>query len=181
MDHYKIHEDVPLYYLTFTVIHWLPVFISAQACQIITNSLNYCHHHKGLRINAYVIMPTHLHLIVFDKAFDNQQLRSTLTAMRQYTGRMLADHCQQHLPAVFGQLINTPQRQDRARQFWQPSKHPVAIWSEPFYQSKLAYLHDNPRRKGLVRDGTHWRFSSAAFWMGDQKEGSEVELTAVSW
>jgi len=38
-------------------------------------------------------MPTHVHLILFDKDFDNNRLRRTLRDMRQYTGRQLAEYC----------------------------------------------------------------------------------------
>ena len=69
MERFQIYDDTPLYYLTFTAVHWLPVFVTEESCLIITESLNYCHQHKGLRINAFVIMPTHLHLILFDKDF----------------------------------------------------------------------------------------------------------------
>ena len=73
METAKIQEGAALYYLTFTVVYWLPVFVSAEPCLIFTESLNYCHQHKGLRINAFVIMPTHAHLIVFDADFDNER------------------------------------------------------------------------------------------------------------
>ncbi|MFQ5419845.1 MAG: hypothetical protein ACE5EY_05730 [Anaerolineae bacterium] len=69
MEVFKIYEGTAIYFLTFTIVQWLPVFVSEEPCLIITDSLNYCHHHKGLRINAFVIMPTHLHLIVFDAEF----------------------------------------------------------------------------------------------------------------
>ncbi len=148
METYKIREGAALYYLTFTIVHWLPVFVTAEPCLIVTESLNYCHTHKNLRINAFVIMPTHLHLILFDADFNNERLRKTVNAMRQFTGRQLSNHCHQKMPAVFGQIISSPRRQDRANQFWQQSKHPVAIWSEPFWQTKVDYLHDNPRHIG---------------------------------
>ncbi len=120
-------------------------------------------------------------MILFDKDFDNGRLRHTLRDMRQYTGRQLADFCDKRMPDAFKQVIHNSHRTDRARQFWQQSRHPAAIWSESFLQSKLDYLHDNPRRKGLVQEATAWRFSSAAYWLGDLSGKSDVELTAVAW
>ena len=181
METYQIVEGAGIYYLTFTVVEWLPVFIMEETCLIMTNSLNYCHQHKHLRINAFVIMPTHVHLIVFDADFDNERLKQTLRDMRQYTGRMLADVCEKRLPAAFGQTIRQTQRTDRARQFWQQSKHPVAIWSAGFWQTKVTYLHDNPRRKGLVTDVVAWRFSSAGYWLGEPPGETDVVLSAVVW
>ena len=181
MERFQIYDDTPLYYLTFTAVHWLPVFVTEESCLIITESLNYCHQHKGLRINAFVIMPTHLHLILFDKDFDVARLRRTLLDMRKYTGRQLAEFCEQKMPTAFGDVIGKPGRGDRARQFWQPSRHPVALQSEPFWRTKIDYVHDNPRRKGSVREATQWRFSSAAYWSLDPPGESDVVLTAVVW
>ena len=180
METAKIEEGTALYYLTFTIVHWLPVFVAAEPCLIITDSLNHCHYHKSLRINAFVIMPTHAHLIVFDADFNHERLRKTINAMRQYTGRQLSNYCHKKMPAVFGQVIGSPQRQDRANQFWQQSKHPVAIWSKEFWQTKINYLPDNPRRKGLVHEASAWRFSSAAYWLNDE-DPSDVELTGMAW
>ena len=109
-----------VYYLTLAVVYWLPVFVSAEPCLIFTESLNYCQQNKNLRINAFVIMPTHTHIIVFDADFDNKR-------------------------------------------------------------TKFDYLHDNPRRKGLVHEAADWRFSSAAYWLREQVTDCDVRLTGVAW
>jgi hypothetical protein len=48
MERYRIADDVGVYFLTMSVVDWLPVFVSQGACQILTDSLNFCHEHKGL-------------------------------------------------------------------------------------------------------------------------------------
>ena len=181
MEVLRICEGAALYYLTFSVIHWLPVFVSEEPCLIVADSLNFCHHHKALRTAAFVIMPTHLHLIVTDADFDVQRLRQTLVDMRKHTGLHLADYCEQKLPEVFGQALHDTSRTDRARQFWQQSRHPEAIQSQDFFRARIDYLHDNPRRKGLVRDAADWRFSSAAHWLLEPPGESDVLLTTVEW
>ena len=101
MERYRIVEGVGLYYVTFSVVEWLPVFIDETACKIITDSLNFCIQKKHLGVNAYVIMPTHLHAILFDVEFNPERLKHTLDDMRKFTGRQLLDHaavhCQSHL------------------------------------------------------------------------------------
>ena len=70
---------------------------------------------------------------------------------------------------------------DRERRLWQSSRHPEAILTEPFWQQKADYLHDNPRRKGLVRSPQDWRWSSAAWYFSDGQVPSEVPLSAIIW
>jgi putative transposase len=78
MDGFKLMDGVYVYFVTFTIIDWLPVFINPEPTQIIVDSLRFCIREKGLRINAYVIMPNHLHMILFDGKFDNENLQPTL-------------------------------------------------------------------------------------------------------
>jgi hypothetical protein len=70
MERYQIDTNGALYSITMTVVDWHPVFVSDAPCKILTDSLNYCHERKGLRINAYVGMPTHFHALVFSREFD---------------------------------------------------------------------------------------------------------------
>ena len=147
MERYRIHPEAAVYYLTYSVVEWLPVFVSEATCKIVTDSLTFCHREKHLRINAFVIMPTHLHLIVFDADLDTERLVRTLADFRKFTGRQLSDYCGNHGPNCFPQTLRDQATADRTARFWQPSRHPEAIRREAFWQQKLDYLHDNPCRK----------------------------------
>jgi putative transposase len=85
------------------------------------------------------------------------------------------------MPACFGQVLRAASGDDREHRFWQPTLHAVGIESESFYEQKLDYLHDNPRRKGLVTRGEHWRFSSASYWSSDGKVANDVILSPLEW
>ncbi len=188
MERYRFHSDGAVFFLTFSVVEWLPVFVSESACKIVTESLNSCHRNKGLRTNAYVIMPTHMHAIMFHATLDANSLENTLTDFRKFTGRQLADFCERNMPACFartlreaagsGELHRTP---DRERRFWQPTRHPEQLETESFWKVKLDYLHENPCRKGLVSCADHWRFSSAACWLADGKGSQDVILSVIDW
>jgi len=69
----------------------------------------------------------------------------------------------------------------RERRFWQPSRHPVQLETEAFWRAKLDYLHDDPCRKGLVRQAEHWRFSSAACWLLGDTGAGDVPLSGIVW
>jgi REP element-mobilizing transposase RayT len=167
--------------LTYSVVDWLPIFVTEKTCRTITDSLTFCHRQKHLGINAYVIMPTHMHLIAFDRDFDNKRLEQTLSDFRKFTGRQLSDLCGTHFPACFAAVLRENAAEDRARRLWQPSRHPEAIQTERFWQQKVDYLHDNPCRKGLVRQPDHWRFSSAVFYVSDGRIACDVPITQAAW
>jgi len=181
MERYRIADDVGVYFVTMSVVDWLPVFVSEGACRILTDSLNFCHEHKGLRINAYVIMPSHFHAIVFLRQFDPEALKAALTALRKFTGRRLIEYCANQMPGSFDEVFLASSGGDRERRFWQATLHPETIETEAFYLQKLDYLHDNPCRKGLVRRSDHWRFSSASYWLSEGKVENDVILSQVEW
>lgn len=180
MERYRIVEGVAIYFVTFSVVDWLPVFINEDTCKIITDSLNFCHQKKSLRVNADLIMPTHLHAIVFDTEFDSERLKRTLDDFRKFTGRTSVEYCGKHMPASFIETFKEHAGEDRQHRFWQGTQHPVGIHSEKFWKQKMDYLHMNPCRKGLVRSPEDWRFSSAAFWM-DGKIENDVILSEAVW
>ena len=179
MERYRIRADAALYFCTFSVVDWLPVFVAERPCEIIADSLRFCHEQKHLGVDAFVIMPTHLHLIVFDCDWDTERLQQTLTDFRKFTGRRLTEFCRESMPSCFLRALGDKAGDDREHRFWQRSRHPEAVTSEMFYNQKREYVHDNPRRKGLVLHSAHWRWSSARWY--ETGEDCGVPITPVMW
>src|SRR5277367_4338499 len=113
MERYRIHPEAALYFCTFTVVDWLPVFVSERPCQIIVDSLRFCHDQKHLGIDTFVIMPTHLHLIAFDLEWDAERLEQTLTEFRKFTGRKLVEFCKKAMPSCFATTLAALAGDDR--------------------------------------------------------------------
>jgi REP element-mobilizing transposase RayT len=61
-------------------------------------------------------------------------------------------------------------------QFWQQENHPIELISNNFIDQKLAYIHENPVKAGLVDEPWEYRYSSARDYMNNQKGLLEVEL-----
>ena len=181
MEHYRIFEGVGVYFVTFTVVEWLPVFTEELACKIITETLNFCIQNKHLRVNAYVIMPNHMHAVAFDQDFDSGRLKHTLDDFRKFTGRRLADYCDEQRSPAFGEAFRRAAGKDRQRRFWQPTQHPEGVISERFWQQKVNYIHENPVQKGLVALPEDWRFSSARFWAHEDTNDSDVKICGIGW
>ncbi|MFI5460057.1 MAG: hypothetical protein ACHRXM_31955 [Isosphaerales bacterium] len=85
------------------------------------------------------------------------------------------------MPRCFDEVFVASFGGDRERRFWQATLPPETIETEAFYLQKLDYLHDNPRRKGLVTRAEHWRFSSASYWLSEGKVENDVILSQVEW
>ncbi|HOE35331.1 MAG: transposase [Chloroflexi bacterium] len=172
MDSYKFIDGVYVYFVTFTVVHWLPIFINSESIEIINESLRFCIANKYLRVLAYVIMPNHIHLIVTDSDHNNERLAKTLTELRKFTGNKLADYIDVSLSETLAQATRNKQLTDRVRQVWQAGWHAEALATEQFLAQKVNYIHENPVRKGFVLMPEHWRHSSAGYWVN----GTESEI-----
>lgn len=48
MERYHITDDAHVYFVTYSIIDWLPVFVSDSTYRIVTDSLSYCHRQKKL-------------------------------------------------------------------------------------------------------------------------------------
>ena len=60
-------------------------------------------------------------------------------------------------------------------QFWQQDNHPIELQSPKWINQKLAYIHLNPVRNGLVLKAEDYLYSSAGTYVG--LEGFiEIEL-----
>ena len=181
MERYRVVQNVGVYFVTFTVVGWLPVFIEESPCQILIDSLGYCIRNEALRVNAYVIMPTHFHAVLFDEELDSGRLKSTLVSLRKFTARQLLDHCGEHAPSSFMSVFTLHAGNDRRHRFWQPTMHAESITTEPFWRQKVDYIHLNPCRSGLVRHPEDWRFSSASFWSRADDGAVDLELAELDW
>jgi len=167
MDSNKFMEGVYIYFVTFTIIDWLPIFINPEPVGIINESLRYCIKNKGLCIHAYVIMPNHIHLNVFDSNFDNDNLGKTLIAFRKFTGNKLANTIDNTLPKSLSSVIRSKALTDRIRQVWRRGWHAEGLVSEEFLIQKMNYIHENPVRKGFVKFPEQWLHSSAGYWINE--------------
>ncbi|MBW6465499.1 MAG: hypothetical protein K0B06_03240 [Brevefilum sp.] len=177
MDSYKLIDGVYVYFVTFTTIDWLPVFINPEPAQILLDSLQFCITEKHLRIHAYVIMPNHIHMIVYDAEFDNLRLQKTLTSLRKFTGSKLANYIDQNFAKSISAVTRNKKLNDRTRQVWQPGWHSEGLISEKFLHQKVEYIHENPVRKGYVRLAEYWENSSAGFWI--RAEEGKIPISLV--
>jgi REP element-mobilizing transposase RayT len=64
---YKVLDQTAPHFITSTVVEWLPVFTSSAYCDVLIESLKFCREQKGLKLYAFVIMDTHIHLLAYSE------------------------------------------------------------------------------------------------------------------
>jgi len=161
---YKILENEYPYFLTCTIVNWLPLFGFERVTEIILESLRFLQKEQRLTIQAYVIMEHHLHLVALS---DN--LSKEIGDFKSYTARTiitLLENEQAEFWLSQLRIHKAEYKKDRQYQFWQEGNHPQQIYSQKMMQQKIDYIHNNPVRKGYVDEQVHWRYSSARNYAG---------------
>jgi REP element-mobilizing transposase RayT len=86
---FKVNDNLAdPYFITNTVIDWLPVFNDERYCDILLDSLAYCVQHRDLRIHGYVIMPTHSHAIC---SHPEGKLSDVMRDFKRFTSRSIVE------------------------------------------------------------------------------------------
>jgi REP-associated tyrosine transposase len=161
---YRIYDSKSPHFLTCTIVGWLPVFTRPQNVQIIFDSWKFLQSQGRLEIYAYVILENHLHLIA-----SSSNLAKEIGDFKSYTARRIIDLASKDGAAMLlDQLAWHKARHkiDRDYQLWQEGSHPEEIQSAEMMWQKLEYIHNNPVKRGYVSSPEHWRYSSAANYMG---------------
>ena len=83
-DRYKILDKEGVYFITSTIVEWLPVFTSKVYFDILIDSMKYCIQEKALNLYAYVILEDHFHLIV-----SAMNLSETISSLKKFTARKI--------------------------------------------------------------------------------------------
>jgi REP element-mobilizing transposase RayT len=163
---YRIYESEYPYFLTCTIVGWLPVFTRPEAVQLVFDSWEFLKKHKDFRIYAYVILENHLHLIA-----SAPDLSGAMKSFKMYTARQIIDLLKQHQAnTLLHQLraMKLAHKTDSEYQVWEEGSKPKQIDHEAMMLQKLEYIHDNPVKRGYVDDPVHWRYSSARNYAGMQ-------------
>ena len=156
---YRIFETEYPYFMTCTIVGWLPVFTRQEAVEIVFNSWRYLQKHDSFQLFGYVVLENHLHLVA--KAPD---LVAVMRRFKSYTARRIIDLLKARRAEVLLKQLEWHKeafKHDQEFQVWQEGSHSEQIFSDEIMTQKLEYIHRNPVERGYVDEPIHWRYSSA--------------------
>jgi len=153
-----------LFFVTLTVVGWIDVFTRREYADEIIRNLNYCIKHKGLKVHAFCIMPSHIHMVVWAE----NSLSDILRDFKSYTSKQIIQQIQDNIQEsrkdwllyMFRYYANN-NKHNAEYQFWQQHNHPIDLFTDKVIDQKINYIHDNPVNAGLVTDAHCYVFSSA--------------------
>jgi putative transposase len=153
------------YFITCTIVGWIDVFTRSRYCDEVIDSLHFCKQSKGLDVFAYVIMPSHIHLLA--RQLDGR-LNETIRDFKAHVAKQIlhliesepGESRKDWLLYMFRYYAKF-QQQNSKYQFWQKTNHPIEMLTPEILMQKINYIHNNPVAASLVIDPESWLYSSA--------------------
>ena len=162
------------YFTTWAIVEWLPVFSRPDYFDAIVGSLKHCRAHKGLLLHAFVIMPTHAHLIA--SAPEGGKISDLMRDMKAFTSRRITDLLGSDRRQHFLQVFARHAGENEEYRVWQKGYQPKLLMGEKMALQKLSYVHGNPVRAGYVDQPEDWRYSSARNYLDRTDCVMDVDL-----
>jgi REP element-mobilizing transposase RayT len=156
----RFHISGHVYYVTTVTYNRLPIFTRPSFVTPLFDSLNFYRYQQEFKLLGYVIMPDHMHLIIWP--FGASTVSQIMRDLKKFTARrIIRQAAVEQIEAwtwAFAQAGSETGRS--ANKVWQDSYWDSNIYSERFLRRKLDYLHLNPSRAGLVTDPGEYPYSS---------------------
>lgn len=171
---YKIQDQGQLYFITFAVVGWIDVFTRRDYCDFLVESLKYCQQAKGLVLGAWCIMSNHVHLIVGRNKEPN--IEEIIRDFKKFTSVQLckaiaanSEESRRVWMLAYFRRVAIESKKHVKYMFWQNDYHPVELSTNAIMKQKLAYIHDNPVKAGIVDKAEAYVYSSAKdYYSGEQ-------------
>ena len=81
---YRIHDDNAPFFLTCTVLKWLPLFAQPANARILLESLDFLREQGRLQLYGYVILENHCHLLAAAP-----DLGKTIASFKSFTAKQI--------------------------------------------------------------------------------------------
>lgn len=170
----SFNDTSHLYFITASTIDRIALFSEEKYAAIILDALSFFKNKKEILLFAFVLMPSHLHIIVKPQKLSiGRFLQSfgSLTAHKMI--KLLKQDGRNDILYSFHEKRRDPRSQYSV---WQEI-FSENIYSEKFLEQKMEYIHQNPTAQDLnpTSDRADFIYSSAAFYDKGKKTIIEID------
>ena len=139
---------------------------------MLVDSLKYCKEHKGLIINAYVFMMSHIHIVCRANE-DSDSLSKIVQDYKKYTAKQIINWIENNSRESRSDWLkvvlkyHAEQKNNKSTyQVWKRGNHPKLCLHPKFTMQKIDYIHNNPVVAGYVDEPQDYIYSSARNYIG---------------
>jgi putative transposase len=141
-------------YITSVTRNRIPFFQDKENIIILLNTFSFYRERGDFKLFGYVIMPDHFHTAMLPL---KGTISDIMRNIKAYTGNVLRN------------------RMGIDYDIWQDSFYDHKILDKKDLITKLNYMHENPLRKGIVRDLSDYYYSSYINFYTDKRPFLEID------
>jgi putative transposase len=160
------NEPGHAHFLTFSCCRDLSLFATDTARQWFLDALRNTRANQNVDLHAYVIMPEHVHVVLRPRKPD-YDMAGVQASLKRSVSWKAKQHLKESGNVRWLRRLTVCEGAREIFRFWQPGGgFDRNLWNKRAINEAIAYIHNNPVRRGLVETPTDWLWSSARFWAG---------------
>ncbi|VAW32300.1 hypothetical protein MNBD_CHLOROFLEXI01-1051 [hydrothermal vent metagenome] len=175
MSKKRIEVEGYIYYITTVIYNRLPILTTPNFVIPIMDSLNFYKFKHRVKLLGYVIMPDHVHLIIWP--FGRSSISDFMRDFKKFTALRIIRQAEvenrQDLLTAFKQAGQVTGRSDN--KVWQDDFWDKIVFTEKFLRQKLNYIHRNPIRAGISDDIEAYPYSSYRNYVFDDNTLIQID------
>jgi len=162
--------------VNFSCYHRHRLLTDEPAIRIFLNECDAMRKHYDIAIVGYVIMPSHVHLVLVPR--DHVNLGHAIGELKSRSARRILALWRELQAPVLGRLL-VRRRGIEQLVFWQGRCYDHNCWKLDGVREMIQYCHLNPVKAGLVADPGDWPWSSYR-WYNDLP-GIVLEIDGIEF
>ena len=156
--------------LTFSCYQQRPLLVRdewrTQFCEALQRAMD----GQAFRLVAFVIMPEHVHLLVYPTT-PSCSISNFLYALKRPFSYRIKQDLTEHDPELLQSLTIQERPGKMTFRFWQEGPgYDRNLSTESAVQAAIDYIHLNPVRRGLVEKAHDWKWSSSRWYESDRQD-----------
>ena len=179
-------QDHSIYFVTFTCFKWKWLFDLSDGWHTAYKWFNALYN-KGVRVTGYVIMPNHIHSLLYFPQMP-KSLNSVVSNAKRFMAYEIIKGLEKKnhillLEELHGYVKKNDLKKGQRHKVFEESFDAKECRGRKFIKQKLDYMHKNPvsKRWQLVNDFTDYPYSSASFYEKGIKHYDRLLHVAEVW
>ncbi len=162
----RIEDPNHARFVTFSCRHRLPLFSDDWAKDLFIMHLDKVRSVTGCHLIAFVVMPEHVHLLLWPKLPDFPAI-SVLHRLKRNAAKEIVGRWRDTNAPILHEITDT----NGNVRLWQPGGgYDRNISTDEELREKIDYIHANPVHRGLVDKPTDYHWSSARWYSDDTND-----------
>jgi putative transposase len=148
------------HYLTFSCYRRQQLLTDAVLCRRLLSYWDQARRRSNFAIWAYVIMPEHVHLLIWPRT-EEYQIAAILRSLKEPFAHWVVDYWSSELEDRLDR-ITVKRASQTSHRFWQKGGgYDRNLYKWETIRKAIDYIENNPVRRKLVSEPSEWPWSSA--------------------